>query len=515
MPAITLTTLQGLKHKGEKITMLTCYDATFAHACNQAGVEVLLVGDSLGMVLQGHDSTLPVTTAEMAYHVAAVKRGNTDALILADLPFMAYATTEQAMTNSALLMQSGAHMIKVEGALWLADSIRLLAERGIPVCAHMGLTPQSVNILGGYKVQGRNENQARQMRADAIALEQAGAAMLLLECVPSELAAEITQAVNIPVIGIGAGHHTDGQVLVLHDMLGLSITGRVPKFVKNFMTGQTSIHAALSAYVSERIGFVPTMGNLHSGHVALITKATQRVDFVVASIFVNPLQFGAGEDLDKYPRTLAADQEKLLEAGCDLLFAPTVEEMYPDGMAGQTRVSVPQLSEGLCGASRPGHFEGVATVVSKLFNMVQPDLAIFGQKDFQQLAVIRALVHDLNMPIQIIGEPTVRAADGLALSSRNGFLTEEQRAVAPVVYRTLSEIAEAIRQGERDYPTLIRAKLQQLEAAGLRPDYLEIRHGMSLRPATPEDRDLVILVAAFLGTTRLIDNLHLNLDTPA
>jgi pantoate--beta-alanine ligase len=157
----------------------------------------------------------------------------------------------------------------------------------------------------------------------------------------------------------------------------------------------------------------------------------------------------------------------------------------------------------------------VATVVSKLFNMVQPDLAIFGQKDFQQLAVIRALVHDLNMPIQIIGEPTVRAADGLALSSRNGFLTEDQRAVAPVVYRTLSEIAEAIRQGERDYPALIRTKLQQLEAAGLRPDYLEIRHGMSLRPATPEDRDLVILVAAFLGTTRLIDNLHLNLDTPA
>ena len=198
------------------------------------------------------------------------------------------------------------------------------------------------------------------------------------------------------------------------------------------------LRAAVARARSEgkRIGFVPTMGNLHSGHVALITKATQRVDFVVASIFVNPLQFGAGEDLDKYPRTLAADQEKLLEAGCSLLFAPTVEEMYPDGMAGQTRVSVPQLSEGLCGASRPGHFEGVATVVSKLFNMVQPDLAIFGQKDYQQLAVIRALVHDLNMPIQIIGEPTVRAADGLALSSRNGFLSEEQRAVAPVVYRT-------------------------------------------------------------------------------
>ncbi|WP_053163340.1 pantoate--beta-alanine ligase [Pseudomonas brassicacearum] len=265
----------------------------------------------------------------------------------------------------------------------------------------------------------------------------------------------------------------------------------------------------------KRIAFVPTMGNLHSGHVALVTKAAQRADFVVASIFVNPLQFGAGEDLDKYPRTLAADQEKLLQAGCHLLFAPSVEEMYPDGMAGQPRVSVPQLSEGLCGASRPGHFEGVATVVSKLFNMVQPDLAVFGQKDYQQLAVIRALVHDLNMPIQIIGEPTVRAEDGLALSSRNGFLSPDQRAVAPVVYRVLSQIAEAIKQGRRDFPALIGEQLKQLEAAGLRPDYLEIRHAKTLRPALNEDRDLVILVAAFLGTTRLIDNLHLDLDNPA
>ncbi|AHL35963.1 pantoate--beta-alanine ligase [Pseudomonas brassicacearum] len=264
----------------------------------------------------------------------------------------------------------------------------------------------------------------------------------------------------------------------------------------------------------KRIAFVPTMGNLHSGHVALVTKAAQRADFVVTSIFVNPLQFGAGEDLDKYPRTLAADQEKLLQAGCHLLFAPSVEEMYPDGMAGQTRVSVPQLSEGLCGASRPGHFEGVATVVSKLFNMVQPDLAVFGQKDFQQLAVIRALVHDLNMPIQIIGEPTVRAEDGLALSSRNGFLSPEQRAIAPVVYRSLSQMAEAIRQGRRDFPALVAEQIKQLEAAGLRPDYLEVRHAKTLRPALSEDRDLVILIAAFLGTTRLIDNLHLDLDAP-
>ncbi|WP_414157823.1 pantoate--beta-alanine ligase [Pseudomonas sp. BNK-15] len=262
----------------------------------------------------------------------------------------------------------------------------------------------------------------------------------------------------------------------------------------------------------KRIGFVPTMGNLHNGHAALVTTAAQRADFVVASIFVNPLQFGANEDLDKYPRTLAADQERLLQAGCNLLFAPTVEEMYPDGMAVQTRVSVPNLSEGLCGASRPGHFEGVATVVSKLFNMVQPDLAVFGEKDYQQLAVIRAMVRDLNMPIQIIGEPTVRAEDGLALSSRNGYLTAEQRATAPVVYRTLQQIGDAIRRGQRDFAALVADGQAQLTAAGLRPDYLQVRHALTLRPAMVDDRDLVILVAAYLGNTRLIDNLYVHLD---
>jgi len=249
MPDVTLTTLQSLKQSGEKIAMLTCYDATFAHTACQAGVEILLVGDSLGMVLQGHDSTLPVSTSEMAYHVASVKRGNRGALILADLPFMAYATLEQTFANSAALMQAGAHMVKLEGAAWLADPVRLLAERGVPVCAHLGLTPQAVNVFGGYKVQGRGDAQARQLRADAMAIEQAGAAMLLLECVPSELAAEISQSVKIPVIGIGAGAATDGQVLVMHDMLGLSLTGRAPKFVKNFMAGQSSIQDALSAYV--------------------------------------------------------------------------------------------------------------------------------------------------------------------------------------------------------------------------------------------------------------------------
>ncbi|MBF8163205.1 pantoate--beta-alanine ligase [Ectopseudomonas hydrolytica] len=261
----------------------------------------------------------------------------------------------------------------------------------------------------------------------------------------------------------------------------------------------------------KQIGFVPTMGNLHAGHASLVQIAAQRADFVVASIFVNPLQFGAGEDLDKYPRTLAADQEKLLAAGCHLLFHPDVAEMYPHGMGDQTRVTVPGVSEGLCGASRPGHFEGVATVVTKLFNMVQPDLAVFGEKDYQQLAVIRALVQDLNMPIQIIGAPTQRAEDGLALSSRNGYLSAEQRAVAPALYRSLQSIAEALHHGTRDYARLIETAQTQQREAGFTPDYLEIRNALNLRPAQLDDRHLVVLTAAHLGSTRLIDNLLVEL----
>ncbi len=257
----------------------------------------------------------------------------------------------------------------------------------------------------------------------------------------------------------------------------------------------------------KRIGFVPTMGNLHAGHIALVKKAGQRADFVVASIFVNPLQFGPNEDLASYPRTLTADQEKLFEAGCHLLFAPSVEEMYPHGQTMQTLVRVPGVSEGLCGGSRPGHFDGVSTVVSKLFNMVLPDLAVFGQKDFQQLAVIRTMVRDLNMPVQIIGEPTKRAEDGLALSSRNGYLNTEERAIAPTLYRTLNQLADAIRNGGHDYSALLAEGQQTLQAAGLRPDYLEIRNATDLQPATADTFELVILAAAFLGKTRLIDNL--------
>ncbi|MDY0250157.1 MAG: pantoate--beta-alanine ligase [Pseudomonas sp.] len=273
------------------------------------------------------------------------------------------------------------------------------------------------------------------------------------------------------------------------------------------------LRAAVSRARSEgkRIAFVPTMGNLHAGHIALIQQATERADFVVASIFVNPLQFGENEDLDSYPRTLAADQSKLLDAGCDLLFTPDAQEIYPQGMAQQSIISVPGVSTGLCGGSRPGHFDGVATIVCKLFNMVQPDIALFGEKDFQQLAVIRKMVADLNMPVQIFGVPIVRDQDGLALSSRNGYLSAQQRADAPALQRCLQAVKAHIINGRRDYATLFEQFNTDLQAAGFRLDYVELRDALSLQPADMHSTQLVLLAAAYIGSTRLIDNLIFDL----
>ena len=281
----------------------------------------------------------------------------------------------------------------------------------------------------------------------------------------------------------------------------------------NTVKNLQQLRAAISRARSEgkRIAFVPTMGNLHAGHIALIQHATERADFVVASIFVNPLQFGANEDLDSYPRTLAADQSKLLEAGCNLLFTPDAQEMYPQGMAQQTIVSVPGVSAGLCGGSRPGHFDGVATIVCKLFNMVQPDIALFGEKDFQQLAVIRKMVADLNIPVHIFGVPIVRDHDGLALSSRNGYLSAQQRAAAPALQQCLQALKAQIKIGRRDYAMLFEQFDTDLQAAGFRLDYVELRDALSLQPAAMDSTQLVLLAAAYLGSTRLIDNLIFDL----
>mgnify|MGYP000005813896 FL=1 len=273
---------------------------------------------------------------------------------------------------------------------------------------------------------------------------------------------------------------------------------------------RTAINSARRA--GKTVAFVPTMGNLHEGHISLVRRASREADIVVVSIFVNPLQFSANEDLSTYPRTLAADKEKLFAEGVQFLFLPTVEEIYPEGMDQHSKVSVPVVSEGHCGANRPGHFTGVSTVVTKLFNIVQPDTAVFGEKDFQQLSVIRKMVSDLCMPINIIGVATARAEDGLALSSRNGYLDEQQRQKAPVLHRVLQELREAIACGYDSYGELeAHARLALLEA-GFEPDYVNICDARSLAEVRPETEEVVILAAAKLGSTRLIDNVTLTLN---
>jgi 3-methyl-2-oxobutanoate hydroxymethyltransferase len=247
--AVTIPTLLAMRAAGDKIAMLTCYDASFAALMDRSGVEILLVGDSLGMVCAGYDSTLPVTVADVAYHTASVARGNNYALVLADMPFGSYTTKEAAHDNAVTLMRAGAQMVKIEGGAWLADTVRFLVERGIPVCAHIGLTPQFVHQFGGYRVQGKTHEAADKLKADALALQDAGAALVLMEAIPAGLAKEVTDALHVPTIGIGAGPDCSGQVLVMHDLLGV-FPGRKARFVKNFMEGRTSIASAVDAYVA-------------------------------------------------------------------------------------------------------------------------------------------------------------------------------------------------------------------------------------------------------------------------
>ena len=271
------------------------------------------------------------------------------------------------------------------------------------------------------------------------------------------------------------------------------------------------LRATVKAWRQEghSIAFVPTMGNLHQGHLKLVDEARQRADKVIVSIFVNPMQFGANEDLAKYPRTLAEDCAGLTDHQADAVFTPTPELIYPKGLEVQTAVDVPFIGDNHCGASRPGHFRGVSTIVTKLFNLVQPDIALFGKKDYQQLAVIRALTIDLSFPIEIIGIDTERAADGLALSSRNGYLSAEQRATAPLIYQQLQWLAQQIRdQAASDFRALEQQVRETLSQASFRPDYVNICQRHNLELANDSKSPLVILLAAYLGTTRLIDNLE-------
>ncbi len=256
----------------------------------------------------------------------------------------------------------------------------------------------------------------------------------------------------------------------------------------------------------ERVALVPTMGNLHRGHLRLVEVARGLAERTVATIFVNPMQFGPGEDYARYPRTLDEDSHRLRSVGLDLLFAPALDEVYPRPLEAMTRVEVCSGVDILCGASRPGHFTGVATVVTKLFNMVQPDVALFGEKDYQQIHVIRRMSEDLNVPVQVVGVPTVREPDGLAMSSRNAYLSARERALAPTLYQVIRRVAERLEAGERDFAALQAEGLEALEASGFRPDYLEVRRAADLAEPGAGDADLIVLAAAWLGRARLIDN---------
>ncbi len=274
-----------------------------------------------------------------------------------------------------------------------------------------------------------------------------------------------------------------------------------------------NVRAAVRAWrrAGERVVFVPTMGNLHEGHMSLIDAAREHGERFIASIFVNPMQFGPNEDFAHYPRTPERDAHMLRAAGCDLMFLPDVAQMYPNGTGHATRVEVPGLSDILCGEFRPGHFQGVTTVVAKLLHICEPDAAVFGEKDFQQLTLIRRMVRDLCMNVRIIAAPTVRADDGLAMSSRNQYLTDAERARAPAIYRTLRAAASRIAAGGRDYDNIEREGLRGLEAEGFRVDYFTVKRAEDLGPPTPESSHLVLLAAAHLGKARLIDNVQVKL----
>lgn len=262
----------------------------------------------------------------------------------------------------------------------------------------------------------------------------------------------------------------------------------------------------------QKIGFVPTMGNLHDGHLALIKQAKQTNDIVVCSIFVNALQFGLNEDWDKYPRTYDSDCEKLDQEDCDYLFYPEDSEMYPNGLDTQSRVICPTMTDVLCGASRPGHFEGVTTVVSKLFNIVQPDEAIFGIKDYQQLAVIKRMTEDLCLPVKIISAPIHREADGLAMSSRNNYINEDERPKVKVLKQALELIAEQIKAGDLEFTQLEMEAKKRIESEGFKADYVTISNRKTLEPAAVDDREITILGAMYTASARLIDNISINLD---
>jgi 3-methyl-2-oxobutanoate hydroxymethyltransferase/pantoate--beta-alanine ligase len=541
--------------------MVTAYDCTFAQLIDRANVDVLLVGDSLGMVVQGEHSTLPVTIEEMAYHTRLVAKARTSALVLGDLPFLSYQTSRRdALENAGKLIKAGAEAVKLEGGRSQASTIRALVRADIPVVGHIGLTPQSVHRMGGHKVQGRDAAGRERLLADARAVADAGAFAVVLEGVPLELGREITALLDIPTIGIGAGPFCDGQVLVMHDLLGLETGERkAPRFVRRYAGLGAQVTAAVESFADDvrggafpsdaesyhapalagvapqlndvqpsptrtidsvgemrawadrqralglRIAFVPTMGFLHDGHLSLVREARSRGDRVVVSIFVNPIQFDREEDLVAYPRELERDRRLLESEGVDVLFTPTARDMYPDEFV--SGVNVDRLTDHLCGAHRPGHFRGVTTVVAKLFHAVQPHVAVFGQKDFQQLAVIQRMTRDLDFGIEIVPGETVREADGLAMSSRNARLDAQGRLAARCVPSAIDAARLSVARGARTADEVVGAVARVIATEPrARLEYAVLCNPSSLEPVERVDQPTQIALAVWVDGVRLIDN---------
>lgn len=560
---ITVPDVRGAKGT-RRLTMVTAYDCTFAQLIDRAGVDMLLVGDSLGMVVQGESSTLPVTLEEMLYHVRLVARARPRALVVGDLPFLSYQTSRRdALESAGRLVKAGAEAVKLEGGRAQAATIRALARADIPVVGHIGLTPQSVHRMGGHKVQGRDDAGRQRLLDDARAVADAGAFAVVIEGVPLELAREITAELAIPTIGIGAGPFCDGQVLVMHDLLGLDTGERkAPRFVRRYAGLGAQVTAAVESFAEDvrrgafpsdaesyhapraagataaatpaeplpgaglleiddvaamqawaerqralglRISFVPTMGYLHEGHLSLVREARARGDRVVVSIFVNPIQFDREEDLISYPRDPERDRRLLEAAGVDVLFAPHPHAMYPDEFV--SSVNVDRLTDKLCGAHRPGHFRGVTTVVAKLLHAVSPHVVVLGEKDFQQLAVLRRMVRDLDFGVEVVPGATVREADGLAMSSRNARLAPEGRLAARCVPAALDAARLAVARGARGVEEVAGAVARVVSAEPrARLEYAALVDPVSLEAVERVERPARLAVAVWVDGVRLIDN---------
>ncbi len=558
-----------MKRSGQPIAAITSYDTPTTQAIDEAGVDMILVGDSVGMAVLGYETTTRVSMEDMKHHVRAVAQAKPRAPVVADMPFLSYGITiAETIHNAHELLLAGAQAVKCEGGKKIAEHVRALVDNGIPVVGHIGLSPQKILQLGTYRVAGSSREEADGVMEDARLLDGLGVAAIVLECVPEKLGAEITKAVRAPTVGIGAGRYTDGQILVIHDILGMVDPGMpLQRFVRRYADMYPQVVSAVRRYADEvrrrefptaknvyaamdasagaiyatsgsgspapasatpvrarnipelkaalaarrtngPVGFVPTMGALHAGHVSLVDRARAECATVVASIYVNPTQFGPTEDLSKYPRDLEGDIAKLASAGCDIVFFPDDAVMYPAGE--MTRVTVSgSITEGLCGASRPGHFTGVATIVLKLLNLVKPDRAYFGEKDAQQLRVIRRMAADLFLETEIVGCPIVREADGLAMSSRNVYLTAKERKIAPELYRMLCDAKSLVESGERDpgkVEEFMARRVAALKAAEL--DYASAVDGATLAKPRKLAGDVLLLVAARFGRARLIDNMQ-------